>query len=392
MKGFKSYILAISTLLMIYLIAQYYKPKPTDWSPTYLAEDKIPFGTYILNRHIQHIFPEAKLKTSSSAIYSTLKEAHSEKFVYLIFADKVKISKLDYQEMVKSMKAGNHIFIAASKIEGGLLSALELRVTSDLKLLSETNSINFVNPSLKRSQDYVVEKNISDYYFSQLDTSRALVLGEQQQHRANFVKYSYGKGALYILPNPKLFTNYSLLKDEGVDYASKALSYLPSVKHLIMDEYFTRPSTENQSILRVLFHYNELRWAYYISIFSLLAFVVFEVKRRQRIIPVIERLKNTTVEFVEVVGRVYYQQRNNSDIAEKKVTYLLEYIRAKYRLKTMDLGLEFKNALINISGAEADLVGELLKEISYLNTDRKVSDQQLIRLNKLMEEFYKQDQ
>jgi hypothetical protein len=392
MNGLRSYLIGISVVLVIYLIAQYYRPKPTDWSPTYLSEDKIPFGTYILNQHIRHIFPHVKFTTSRSDIYSTLKEPHNGTFVYFILADKIKISKLDYRAMVSSMKAGNQIFIAASKIEGGLLNVLKLRITSDLGLLNQTDTINFLNPSLKRKQDYVFEKNISDYYFSVLDTSRAVVLGEQQQHRANFVKYTYGKGALYILPNPKLFTNYSLLKDDGVDYTSKALSYLPKTKQLILDEYFTRPSTENQSILRVLFQYDKLRWAYYISIFSLLAFVLFEIKRRQRVIPVLERLKNSTVEFVEVVGRVYYQQRNNRDIAEKKVTYLLAYIRTKYRLKTVNLDLAFKNALINISGAEADLLDELLNEISYLNAGSNVKDEQLIRLNKLIEEFYKQDQ
>ncbi len=142
----------------------------------------------------------------------------------------------------------------------------------------------------------------------------------------------------------------------------------------------------------MLFQYDSLRWAYCISIFSLLVFVLFEVKRRQRVIPVIDRLKNTTVEFVQVVGSVYYQQRDNTDIAEKKVTYLLEYIRSKYRLKTLELDQAFKDSLITIAGASADLVDELLQEISYLKAGNKVSDQQLIRLNKLIEEFYKQDQ
>jgi hypothetical protein len=136
----------------------------------------------------------------------------------------------------------------------------------------------------------------------------------------------------------------------------------------------------------------ELRWAYYIALFSLVAFILFEIKRRQRIIPVIERLKNTSVEFAEVVGRVYYQQRNNRDIAEKKVSYLLEYIRTKYRLKTLDLDQEFNASLIKISSVSADIIDELLEEITYLKAGQMVKDQQLIRLNKLIEQFYKQDQ
>ena len=119
---------------------------------------------------------------------------------------------------------------------------------------------------------------------------------------------------------------------------------------------------------------------------------MYEIKRRQRIIPVIERPKNSSVEFVNVVGRVYYQQRNNRDIAEKKITYLLEYIRNKYRLKTIDLNQEFREALINKSGANADLIDDILEQIKYLKAGQMVRDDQLIRLNKNIEEFYRQDQ
>ena len=394
MNGLRRYSIGMSVLLSFYLIAQYVKPKPTNWTPSYLQEDKIPFGTYILSQHIRDIFPNAKIKVAQTEIYSTLRNANKEEFNYFIVAEKIKVGQLDYKQMVKSMQAGNQLFIAASQIDGVLLDRLKLAITSDFSLKSQAqkSAINFVNPSLKRDQDYLFERNVSDYYFSKIDTLKAIVLGKRQQGQSNFVKYQFGKGALYILPNPKMLTNYSLLKNEGADYASKALSYLPVAKNLILDEYFTKPSSESQSVLRVLFKYDQLKWAYYITIFSLIAFVLFEVKRRQRVIPVINRLKNTTVEFVEVVGSVYYQQRNNSDIAAKKVTYLLEYIRTKYRLKTTELDLEFKTALINISGAEADLVDELLQEITYLKTGNKVSDTQLIRLNKLIEQFYKQDQ
>ncbi|MES2651572.1 MAG: DUF4350 domain-containing protein [Bacteroidota bacterium] len=392
MSGFRRYIIGISVLLVFYLVAQYFKPKPTDWAPTFIQEDKIPFGTYLLKEQVTEIFPNAKLIVAQTEIYSTLKNQHKMPFNYLILAKKIKVGSLDYKQMVKSMQAGNQIFIAASEIEGVLLRQLKLKIVSDLQIIenNKRDAINFVNPLLKG--DYHFEKNISEHYFSRLDSSRAIVLGEKQHRQANFVKYQFGKGALYILPNPKLLTNYSLLKKDGADYASKALSHLPKTEYLILDEYFTKPPYQNQSILRVLFEYDQLRWAYCISIFSLIAFVLFEVKRRQRIIPIQDRLKNTTVEFAEVVGSVYYQQRNNNDIAAKKVTYVLEYIRTKYRLKTTELTLEFKNALINISGAEADLIDELLQEITYLKAGNNVSDPQLIRINKLIEQFYKQDQ
>jgi len=393
MKGFKKYLTIGSLLIIAYLLAQYFKPKPTDWTPTYLTEDKIPFGTYILRQRLKDVFPNTTIKTSQSPIYNTLKQTTGGQSNYLIIASNLRVDKVDYQEMLKYMQRGNNIFIAAFNIRGVLFNKLKLDISSEFNLQGKRKyPINFVNPSIRRELDYYFDKGISDQFFNKIDTTRAITLGQKQDSIANFIQYKFGKGSLFIMPNPQLFTNYSLLRDDGVDYVSKALSYLPKAQTLIWDEYFTTPKVQDKSVLNVFFKYDQLRWAYYISIISLLVFVIYEVKRRQRIIPIIDRPKNTSVEFVEVVGKVYYQQRNNRDIAEKKISYLLAYIRSKYRLKTTEINKEFKEKLVARAGATEDTIEEIFNEINYLNAGHNVSDQQLIRLNKTIEQFYKQDQ
>lgn len=393
MSGLKKYIIIGSVLIAAYLLAQYFKPTPTNWTPTYLAEDKIPFGTYILRQRITDVLPGTSVKTVKTAVYNNLAERPAGKSNYFIIGSMVNVDKLDYQQMVKYMEAGNHILIAAYQIRGVLADTLKLEITSDFSFQNKRKyPINFVNPSLKRELDYYFDKGISGQYFSTIDSAKAIVLGQKQNNNANFIQYKYGKGSLMILPNPQLLTNYSLLREDGADYAAKVFSYLPKAETLLWDEHFSRKNGNEGSILRVLFKYEQLRWAYYIALLSLIVFVLYEIKRRQRIIPVIERPKNSSVEFVNVVGRVYYQQRNNRDIAEKKITYLLEYIRNKYRLKTIDLNQEFREALINKSGATADVIDDILDQIKFIKAGQTVRDDQLIRLNKNIEEFYRQDQ
>ncbi|RZL50937.1 MAG: DUF4350 domain-containing protein [Pedobacter sp.] len=393
MSGFKKYLIIGSVLMLIYLIAQYTKPKPTNWEPSYLMDDKIPFGTYILRQQINDIFPEVKVTKTQSAIYNTIQEKPPGLSNLFIIASNFNVDKLDYEQMVKYMQNGNNIFIASFQIKGVLLDTLGLEIESGFSLRNKRKyPINFASPTLKREMDYYFDKGISDQYFAKIDTSRALVLGTKDGSDANFVQYKFGKGNLFILPNPQLLTNYSLLKEDGAEYAAKTLSYLPKTKNLIWDEHFTKPEVKDRSELSVFLRFDQLRWAYYIALGSIAVFVLFEIKRRQRIIPIIDKLNNTSVEFVNVVGRVYYQQRNNKDIADKKVIYLLEYIRNKYRLKTTEIDQEFRESLINISGATADIIDELIAEINYLKAGNNVGDHQLIRLNKLIEQFYKQDQ
>lgn len=394
MKGLRWYLIICGVLLTAYLVAQYTRPKPINWTPTYLSEDKIPYGTYILRKQIGDLFPDAVVRTAHTPIYNALKEeATAPSSNYLIIASRVKIDKADLAEMIKYMQAGNHIFIAAFELNGEINKRLKLEIGSDFEFQNGTKyPINFVNPLLKREMDFYFERGISAQYFSKIDTAKAIVLGRKYEQKANFIQYRFGKGSLFILPNPQLLTNYSLLNENGAEYAAKALSYLPQVQQLVVDEYYTHPPQKDQSILRVLFKYDQLRWAYYIALLSLVVFVLYEMKRRQRIIPITDPLKNSSVEFAQVVGRVYYQQRNNKDIVEKKINYFLAYLRTKYRLKTAVLNQEFMETLYKLSGVDQNLIAQLIGLIGMLGKEVKVSDHDLIELNKLIEQFYKKDQ
>lgn len=393
MKGLRSYFIGSAIFLVLYLVAQYYRPVPTDWTSTYLKEDKIPFGTYILNQEMEHLFPEAKVKTSRLPVYNTLKGKAFKNTSYLFIAGKLKFDKLDYRELTRFMEAGNHVFIAAYNLGELLSDTLKLDINTFSSLTGDKRTpISFVNPALGPGHKYALDKELGHLFFNRIDTSRVTVLGINQQGKPNFVKYTFGKGALYILPDPKLLTNFNLLNPEGAAYAAKALSYLPASANLILDENNTRGNIADTSILRVIFAHPPLAWAYTIALTGLVLFVLFEMKRRQRIIPVISPLKNSSVEFVNVVGRVYYQQRDNRDITEKKITYFLEYIRTAYRLKTTTIDQELAEALIIKSGVPAETILELFNIIRSMETRGKVSDSLLINLNKLIENFYKQVQ
>lgn len=393
MRGLRLYLIGSAVVLTLYFIAQYYRPKPTNWTPTYLKEDKIPFGLYILHQQLGQIFPGAEVKTSRLPVYNTLKGKNYKHTTYFLIAGTVKCDGLDYKEMVNYMQQGNSIFIAAFDMDKKLSDVLKLKINSSFNYTKKkSEAINFVNPYLKNNTPYVFDKGLGDQYFSRIDTSRVTVLGRNGNGDINFIKYTFGKGGLYILPNPQLLANYNLLNPRGAEYAARALSCLPASSQVIWDESNTRGSIDNHSILRVLFKHDQLRWAYYLAIAGLLLFVLFEAKRRQRIIPVMEPLKNTSVDFVKVVGKVYYQQRDNKDIVSKKISYFLEYIRTTYRLKTTQIDEELISSVILKSGVHEDVVRPLFVAINHLDHAERINDNELINLNKLTEKFYKQAQ
>jgi hypothetical protein len=389
MKGYKLYLIIGSILILGYLIAQYNKPTPTNWAPTYAIKDKIPYGTYILYNRIKDILPSASIQQSKTAVYTTLKSKKLYKTAYIIVAQNTDISKTDLEQLIKYMQAGNDVFIATYDL--GKIRK-ELKVQTSTAMSSEGSTLNFTNPELKTDANYGFERGIGSQYFSKLDTGKTTILGVNANNKPNFIRYNYGKGNLYLIAEPGFYTNFNLLDKYGAEYAAKTLSYLHGNKQLIFDEYFSAQKNTTTDMLRVFFKHPELEFAYYLAIFSLIIFVLYDIKRRQRIIPIADPLTNSSLAFVNVVGSVYYHERNNLDIALKKINYFMEYLRTRYYLKTNDIDSKFAQVLIEKTGINEALAKTLTKHFIQTPIMGDLSDTQLINLNESIEQFYKNTQ
>ena len=385
MKDFKIYIIIGSILLIIYLVIQYNKPAPVNWQPSLAAADKIPFGTFVLRERLTDIFPGAKVTNTNQSVYNFFRR-QIKPGNYIIIAKSVTITKADFEQMVKYIRAGNNVFISTFTWDGAF--ANKLRLETGVEDDNKAASIKFNSKSLKNSSSYKFDKDISTQYFSSIDTARATIISSNKNGKANYVRYRFGKGSLLLCANPELFTNYSLLKPQGADYAAKALSFLPAHSNIYWDQYQNKDIAIHRSPLRVFFTSPRLQWAFYISLLGLALFVLFEVKRRQRVIPIIAPLKNSTVDFVEVVGKVYYERRDNANIAHKKILYLLSFLREQYQLKTTQLDKEFAESLVWKTGADTAFVQDLVDYINYIGQQNTVNDKELIELNRLIEKFY----
>ena len=177
-------------------------------------------------------------------------------------------------------------------------------------------------------------------------------------------------------------TNYS--------YVYKALSYLPN-QSVIWDEYYKAGNDKTDSPLRVIFNNPLLLKAYYVLILSLILFMIFGIKRKQRIIPIVEPYRNTTLDFVDIVGTLYYQTGNHKNIADKKISYFLEYIRSTFQTKTIIYDDAFIIRIATLSGIEEQSVHDLFYYFSDLSIKQIITQQELLKLNGMIENFHKQN-
>ncbi len=388
MKGLRIYLILGGALVIIYIIAQFNQPKQINWFESLSANDKIPFGAYIVHDRLKDIFPEDSIKNYHEPVYNVIADDSIKNSSYIIICKDLHLTKYDYKKLTDYLSRGNDVFISAESYDGAITDELDVRTAMNLEFMSKAvTPISLVSPHLDSAKHYKVDKGATNIFFTEFDTARAAVVGKDTGGHANFIRFKFGKGNLYLTSNPRMFSNYSLLTADGAKYAGTALSFIKSTPNIIWDEYYTQ-GDEKQSLMSVFFSNGYLQWAYYVTLFSLLIFVFYEMKRRQRVIPVIAPLKNSTVEFVNVIGQLYYEKRNNADIAHKQVLYILAHLRDTYQVRTDKFDDEFVEKLTGKVGLDEEFARNFAKYLQFIAVQDHVSDNELIGLNKLIEQFY----
>ena len=117
-------------------------------------------------------------------------------------------------------------------------------------------------------------------------------------------------------------------------------------------------------------------------------FITFRARRRERVIPEISRPENTTLEFTRTIGRLYHQSGNHKDLAEKKITYFLKYIRDELNLDTHTINDSFITRAAQRSGVNEERTDAVFRKIIELQNRDTLSSKELWELNEKIETFY----
>ncbi|WP_428654278.1 DUF4350 domain-containing protein [Runella sp.] len=392
MKNLRSKYFWFLTLTVIgYGLFEYYRPKPIDWTSSYSNKDKIPFGTKALYDLLPDVFTDQAVESLRLPIYNHLTESKlPAQSNYIFVCQNFDVDKNDRVQLLNYVKKGNNAFISAYDFSDTLLKILNVRATLKAPTLRDTALVmNFVNPRFKKSKGYVFSQDDGRNYFLVKKSKNVTVLAQNARNEPIFLKVGYGKGYFFLHNLPLSLTNYYALDSVTSDFAFKSLSYLP-VKPTYWDEYLKqgRFGDNEQSIFRFIMTQPPLRWAYYMILFGLFVFAIFAGKRTQRIIPIMELPKNTSLEFVKTIGKMYFQQSDHANIAQKKIQHLLLYIRERFGLRTTEINEEFKETLTMKTGIPRLEIDVLFGEIAHAERSGILTEYALLSLNRRIEDFY----
>ncbi len=386
MKKHRFSILLLIAAIGIVVAVELLAPRPLDWTTSYALDDKNPFGSKVLYDLLRDIFPGRPVRVSYETLYEsrdTLRQGN-----YLFIGDAFDPGKEDLNLLLKLVSDGSHAFIAAGRLGEELEDTLNCRTRTYFSF-SDTVSANLTDPKLAEKRPFQFRKIGAVFGFQVADSTRKIawqVLGLNQVEEPNFVRIPWGRGWFYLQCMPQVYTNYNMLAGRNIAYIERTLSYLP-VQPVYWDELYKGNIRDLQTPLRFLILTPPLRWALYLTMAALLLFMAFEAKRRQRIIPVIRPLPNSTLGFTQTVGRLYYQHRDHKNMAEKKIAWFLDHLRSQYFIRTADFDDELYNRLHAKTGIAREEIVGLFGLIRQIRSQATISEEQLLRLSQKTDKF-----
>ena len=317
---------------------------------------------------------------------------------YLFVNTAFEAGKADAHALLRFIANGNDVFIVAENFgdsTSALLDTLGVR-TRTVKLpthagprglpVPDSVTVRFSNPALAGPR-YRLPGGDANVRFV-VDSGRVgRALAIDAQGRPVFVRLDYGRGHVYLCSVPIAFTNQFVLRPASSPFAATALSYLPA-RPTWWDEYQKQGRLGDQSLLRLVSSHEALNTAWYLLIIGGLLFVLVEARRRQRIIPTLKPLPNTTLLFTRTVASLYRQGSSHALIAEKKVGLFMDYLRTRFQETSPDFGDEdFRERLSQKSGLTRPRVDELLRLVNFARTAPQMNDQQLLQLSRALTDF-----
>ena len=391
MKFSRLYILGIVGFLLLVFIVEYRMPRRYNWNPTFSARSEQPFGCQLFDSVLSATLPDG-YRVERKTLYQ-LWQADSTKHraVMVLAKNLYDFGSVDIETMMRMSRRGNRVLVVADGINYELLDTLGLYMTTDYTetmLNLGVAGARYERDSLTIWQDgagdygqrvFMLYPQLgrryllldTDHYAKKLDY-KVLAISPKSDTWMSAVQVPMGQGSITFVSTPLLFTNYGVLDDEGRDFVMRVLNTTKGLPLVRTTAYLpTYEDAVEGSPLRYLLTHRPLRWALYLTMLTILAFMCFTARRRQRAIPIVKEPENRSMEFVDLIAKLYEQRRDYRDITLKKFVYFADDLRRQLHIDITDTVEDVQNIglLAHATGLEGSDIALLLSELRRLHLD-----------------------
>ena len=388
-------------------------PRRYNWQPTFSARSEQPFGCQLFDSVLSATMPKG-YQVIRQTLYQ-LQQADSihPRAILILGETLYDLGDVDIKTMFRMAERGNRFLLAGEAFSPQLMDTLGIYTTIDWDTQAKKIGLtqNYTRDSLiawvgddstYHPRTFMFYPQLGDHHIL-VDTDsdavrrvcHVLAISPKSDTWMTALEFPIGKGSIIMVSTPLLFTNYGILDDEGRDYVMRVLN---GVKDLPLVRTTAYLPTQNRgadgSPLRYFLAHPPLRWALYLTMLTILVFMFFTARRRQRAIPIVKEPENRSKEFVDLIATLYEQRRDYRDITLKKFVYFADDLRRQLHIDITDAAEDVQNIglLAQATGLEGSDIALLLSELRRLHVDespitKKQAAHYIGRMNEIVKQI-----
>lgn len=444
MKSSRNFLFAMLVLFVLFCLLQVNLPKKFVWSPTFSHVDKQPFGCFVFDSVLTQSLPNGYHVTKKTFFQLDQEHAKEKISVLMVVDQQnLKQLDVKYLCNI-ARRGGKVMVVASSsfddgrnadtvvvnelertfkvKIEDGLYFSLR-GILSGLKahdndmydtiywnnretmyaaqsyrmfynMVGGTLFVDSV-PKVKRLA-YTLSTAGYDYkhdslYVGDFTGFDTIVDEKERIERIDTfaikkipvaVSVPYGKGEVIFVSSPLLFTNYGMLEGNTSVYIFRLMSYLADLPVYRTEAYVKTDAmlVAEQSPFREFIKRPPLRWALYLALLGVVLFMIFTARRRQRVIPILSKPANRSLEFIQLIGTLYYQRKDHVDLVRKKFKLFAEELRKTAGVDISDVNTDDREYLLlaEKTGMNSDRLKKVIRQIRLvLHSEGNISVEEM---------------
>ena len=444
MKSSRNFLFAMLVLFVLFCLLQVNLPKKFVWSPTFSHVDKQPLGCFVFDSILTQSLPNGYHVTKKTFFQLDQEHAKEKISVLMVVDQQdLKQLDVKYLCNI-ARRGGKVMVVASSsfddgrnadtvvvdelertfkvKIEDGLYFSLR-GILSGLKahdndmydtiywnnretmyaaqpykmfynMVGGTLFVDSV-PKVKRLA-YTLSTAGYDYRHDSLYvgdfTSFDTIVDEKERIERidtfaikkvpTAVSVPYGKGEVIFVSSPLLFTNYGMLEGNTSVYIFRLMSYLADLPVYRTEAYVKTDAmlVAEQSPFREFIKRPPLRWALYLALLGVVLFMIFTARRRQRVIPIMSKPANRSLEFIQLIGTLYYQRKDHVDLVRKKFKLFAEELRKTAGVDISDVNTDDREYLLlaEKTGMNSDRLKKVIRQIRLvLHSEGNISVEEM---------------
>jgi hypothetical protein len=380
-----------------------------------------PTGTHLIYKLLEKYKNTASIRRIQTSYYSPLSEKlpliqkNETPNIYLSVAESFNLEKEDNDYLFEFVEKGNHAFISFESLHKDFVN--HLLPNSETPFYIETDTavgINFFHPFYKREEQLIIKNPSLNYHHLPKYKSWLIINEEALTEEAVEIAYledlnticvllKYGKGSFIFHSLPDAFSNAFVAKIEGKKHAEIIFSHFPKGNyywHENFGKYSTYRGESNpdqlqkpkefsrSSPLQYILKVPSLTIALVLSMIGLLLYMLVKSKRKQRVIPPIESDKNSSLEFIEVIAKLYQKQNRHDKILKHIYQNFISFIKQRYYIEFSNVGDEVIDKIHLKSGVEKVLIERVFSDLNK-SKGKQITDKELITIYQNIDLFHK---